>query len=137
MAQIQQLREYVAANPNDADAVLTLANMNFGISNWGRARELFQQYLKLRPDNPDVMSDLGVALFNLGDHRGAIDQFHQAQRVAPDHWRSFFNEVVVLTFGLQSYDEAGQILEKLKKMQPDNPEVTSLAAEFESRRKAA
>lgn len=137
MAQIQQLRDYVEANPNDAEAVLTLANMNFQISNWGRARELFQQYLKLRPESPDVMSDLGVTLFNLGDHQGAIDQFHRAQGIAPDHWRSVYNEVVVLTFGMKSYDQAAQVMEKLQRMQPGNPEVTRLAAEVENLRKAA
>lgn len=137
MAQIQQLRDYVAANPNDADAVLSLANLNFEISNWGRARELYEQYLRLRPNSPDVMSDLGVALFNLGDHQGAIAQFDKVQAAAPDHWRSLYNEVIVLTFGMQRYDEAARVLEQLEKMQPGNPEVARLAAEVESRRKAA
>lgn len=136
MAQIQQLRDYVAANPNDAEAVLALANLNFEIRNWGRARELYQQYLGLRPDDPDVMSDLGVALHNLGDHQGAIAQFHKAQAVSPQHWQSVFNEAIVLAFGLERYDEAGKALDRLRKMQPDNPEVSRLADEIE-RRKAA
>jgi cytochrome c-type biogenesis protein CcmH/NrfG len=137
MAEIQRLRDYVAANPNDAEAVLTLANMNFEISNWGRARELYQQYLKLKPESPDVMSDLGVALFNLGDHRAAIAEFHKAQALAPDHWRSLYNEVIVLTFGLKDEAEADRVLQKLQQMQPGNPEVQRLAAEIENRRNAA
>lgn len=137
MAEIQRLRDYVAANPNDAEAVLTLANMNFEISNWGRARELYEQYLKLKPQSPDVMSDLGVALFNLGDHRAAIAQFHQAQSLAPDHWRSLYNEVIVLAFGLQDHAEADKVLRKLRQMQPGNPEVQRLATEIENRRNAA
>ncbi|HEX2224725.1 MAG TPA: tetratricopeptide repeat protein [Thermoanaerobaculia bacterium] len=137
MAEIQRLRDYVAANPNDSEAVLTLANMNFEISNWGRARELYEQYLRLKPQSPDVMSDLGVALFNLGDHRAAIAQFHKAQSLAPDHWRSLYNEVIVLTFGLQDEAEADRVLKKLQQMQPGNPEVQRLATEIENRRNAA
>src|SRR6186997_170013 len=34
MAEILRLREQVEKNPNDADAVLTLANLNYDIRNW-------------------------------------------------------------------------------------------------------
>src|SRR5688572_27139322 len=59
MAEIQRLRDYVEKNPEDADAVLVLANLNFDIKNWERARELYERHLRLRPGNPDVVTDLG------------------------------------------------------------------------------
>jgi len=136
MAEIMRLRQQVEANPNDADAILALANLNFQISSWERARELYERYLKLRPTEPDVISDLGVTLHNLGHDDQAIEQFHKAQAVAPDHWRSVFNEVVVLA-SAKRFDDADRALQKLKKMQPDNPDVARLAGEVEGRRKAA
>jgi hypothetical protein len=136
MAEIQRLRQQIEANPNDAEAILTLANLNFQISSWERARDLYERYLKLRPGDPDVLSDLGVTLHNLGRDDEAIEHFHKAQAAAPDHWRSVFNEVVVLG-SANRFEDADRVLQKLKQMQPDNPDVARLAGEIESRRKAA
>src|SRR5688572_94630 len=110
MAEIQRLREHVEQNPNDADAVLLLANLNFDIRNWARARELYQRYLALRPRDPDVLTDLGVAHRELGEHRQALDLFAEAQRLRPDHWQSLYNQVVVLAFDLKDFAAADRAL---------------------------
>src|SRR5262245_51509560 len=60
MQAIQELRARVEKNPNDAEAVLQLANANYDIQNWDRARELYSHYLELKPDQPDVLTDLGI-----------------------------------------------------------------------------
>ena len=136
MAEIQALRDQVAKNPKDAEAVLKLAGMNFQIQNWPRARDLFQQYLDLHPDDPDALSDLGICYQELGDFQGALDRFHRAQKIAPAHWQSRYNEVVVLAT-MKRFDEADKVLQTLQKMQPGNPSVEKLASELGSRRKAA
>ncbi|HEY0781034.1 MAG TPA: tetratricopeptide repeat protein [Thermoanaerobaculia bacterium] len=136
MAEIQALREQVAKNPKDADAVLKLAGMNFQIQNWQRARDLFQQYLNLRPDDPDALSDLGICYQELGDLQQALDRFHRAQKIAPTHWQSRYNEVIALAT-MNRFDEAGKVLKELQKLQPDNPNVAKLASELDQRRKAA
>ena len=101
MADILRLREQVEKNPNDADAVLTLANLNYDIRNWERARELYEQYLKLRPPHPDVLTDLGVSLRGLKRFPEAMARFEEAQRLQDGHWQSLYNEVVVLAFDLK------------------------------------
>ena len=78
MEQVQQLADYVEKNPNDAEAALQLAHLNFDIQNWGRARDLYQRYLELRPENPDVLTDLGVTYRNLQDHERALQLFRRA-----------------------------------------------------------
>ena len=137
MAEIQRLREHVEQNPNDADAVLLLANLNFDIRSWARARELYQRYLALRPRDPDVLTDLGVAHRELGEHRQALDLFAEAQRLRPDHWQSLYNQVVVLAFDLKDFAAADRALAALRELQPANPSVTELAAEVARRRGAA
>ncbi len=136
MEEIEALRDHVAKNPEDADAVIRLAGLNFQIQNWPRARDLFTQYLKLRPEEPDVLSDLGVVYRELGDHQEALAHFDRAQELAPDHWQSRFNEVVVLAFDLQDYAAAEKVIEELKRLQPGNQDVQQLEAEVQ-RRKAA
>ncbi|HXO20773.1 MAG TPA: tetratricopeptide repeat protein [Thermoanaerobaculia bacterium] len=137
MAAIQKLKAYVEQNPNDAEAVLQLANANFDIQNWQRARDLYSHYLELRPNQPDTMVDLGVTYRELGQFDRALEIFDHAQAIAPDHWQSRFNKVIVLAFDLKKFDAAETVLAELQKLQPANPDVARLAAEVAKRRKAA
>src|SRR5262249_17446638 len=41
MQEVQELTRRVAANPNDSEAVLRLANLNFEIRQWDRAQQLY------------------------------------------------------------------------------------------------
>jgi tetratricopeptide (TPR) repeat protein len=137
MAEIQRLREHVEQNPNDAEAVLLLANLNFDIRNWARARDLYQRHLELRPGDPDVLTDLGVTHRELGEHQQALALFTEAQRLKPDHWQSLYNQAVVLAFDLKDFAAADRVLAALRELQPANPSVTELAAEVARRRGAA
>jgi tetratricopeptide (TPR) repeat protein len=131
MQEIQQLQQRLAANPNDAEAVLRLANLNFEIGQWARARDLYQRYVGLGNENPDVLSDLGVTHRELGEYDQALELFRRAQRLDSNHWQSVFNEVVVLTFDLKQYDAANQAMARLQQMQPGNADVARLAAELD------
>jgi tetratricopeptide (TPR) repeat protein len=136
MAEIQRLREHVEQNPDDADAILLLANLNFDIRNWERARELYSRHLELRPGNPDILTDLGVAYRELGQHQKALELFDQAQRLQPNHWQSLYNQIVVHAFDLEDYPAADRLLAELRRLQPDNPSVGELATEIARRRAA-
>ena len=137
MQQVQELAAYVEQNPDDIDAALQLAEMNFAIGNWPQAAELYERVLTLRPESPGVLSDLGVAYRELGRFDEALVQFDRAQELDPDHWESRFNEVIVLAFDLNRPDEATQTLEELRSLQPENPTVERLAEEVERARDAA
>lgn len=134
MAAVQQLRDYVATHPKDADAVLKLANLNFDINNWSRARDLYTQYLGLRDPNPDVLTDLGTCYRQLHQFDRALEQFHRAEQVAPGHWKSRFAEVVVLAFDLNQGAAADQAFGRLQALAPGQPEVAQLGAALQRRR---
>lgn len=137
MAEIQNLRRQIEQNPNDADAIRRLADLNFEIRNWERARELYVRFLELRPGDPGALSDLGVSYRETGQMDQALESFREAQRVAPEHWQSYYNEVIVLAFDLKQFDAAEEVLARLQRMQPDNPTVSQLAAEVARQRNAA
>jgi hypothetical protein len=136
MAAVQQLRDYVATHPKDADAVLKLANLNFDISSWARARDLYTQYLGLRGPNPDVLTDLGTCYRQLHQFDNALAQFRHAEELAPAHWKSRFAEVVVLAFDLNQTAAADQAFGKLQALAPGQPEVAQLGAALQRRRSA-
>jgi tetratricopeptide (TPR) repeat protein len=127
MAEIQQLREFVEKNPNDAAAVRKLADLNFDIQNWQRAQELYAHYLELKPNDTDVLTDLGITYRGLRQFDKALELFAQAKKQDPNHWQSYYNEVVVLAFDLKKTAEAKEVLAKLQQMQPANPDVKKLA----------
>ena len=136
MAEIQRLRAQVEKNPNDADALLQLANLNYDIKSWQRAADLYERFLVLRPENPDVLTDLGVTLRELGRTADALERFDRAAALSPTHWQSRFNQAVVLGLDMQDYARAEKVLEGLKSLQPANASVNELAAEIERRRQA-
>src|SRR5262249_43812870 len=137
MQAIQELKAYVEKNPNDADAVRRLADLNFEIRNWKRAQELYSHYLELKPADPNVMTDLGITYRETQEFDKSLQLFQQVHKAAPDHWKSYFNEVVVLAFDLKKPDAAKASLEKLQQMQPNNPDVARLADAVAKQRTAA
>ena len=127
MAEIQQLRDFVEKNPNDTAAVRKLADLIFDIQNWQRAQELYAHYLELKPNDTDVMTDLGITYRGLRQFDRALALFDQAKKLDPKHWQSYYNEVVVLAFDLKKTAEAKAALAQLEQMQPANPDVKKLA----------
>lgn len=137
MEEIRNLEGYLASNPEDADAILRLANLSFDVESWSRCVESFEQYLELRPADPDILSDMGVCYRGVGQLDHALELFDRAHRMEPDHWQSRFNEVVVLAFDQRDFDAAEDVLDELRSLQPDNPAVEQLAEEVARQRSAA
>jgi tetratricopeptide (TPR) repeat protein len=136
-AEVQELQARLQQNPDDTEAILRLANLNFDISNWGRAQELYARYLELNPQDVNVMTDLGISYRATRQFDQALALFDQAQKVDPQHWQSYYNEVVVLAFDLKRLDDADRTLATLQQMQPGNPQVAELASAVAKQRNAA
>lgn len=135
--EIGSLEQYLATNPDDAEAALRLANLSFDVRDWARCAEMYRRYLELQPGDPDVLSDLGVCYHEMGEADRALEVFDRAQEIEPDHWQSRFNEVVVLAFARRDFDAAERVLDELRALQPGNPDVEALAEEVARRRGAA
>lgn len=133
MQQVQQLRAYVEANPDDTEALRLLANMNYEISNWMRAAELYERFLGLQPEDIDVMTDLGACYRYLGQFDRALELFREVRELNPSHWQSRYNEILILAFDLGDLPTAAEATRELRSLQPNNPDVERLAAEIERR----
>jgi tetratricopeptide (TPR) repeat protein len=136
MQRIEELRRRLEADPDDQAALLELANLNFDIQNWARAKELYERLLTLRPGDPDVLTDLGISLRSQGDFDGALARFREAQKVAPNHWQARFNEIVVLAIDRNDAAAASARLAELEKLAPGNADVARLAEEVRRRQPA-
>lgn len=135
MEQVQRLRRHVEENPDDADAIRLLANLNYDIQSWDRAVELYRRYLELRPEDPDVLTDLGASYRHLARPREALEQFRRARALEPDYWQARYNEILVLSFDLGDLAAARSAMQELLALEPENPDVKRLAAEIDRRLK--
>ena len=137
MEEMRQLEQLIQQNPNDVQAIRRLGDLSFDQAQWSQARDLYTRFLELQPGDVDVISDLGVVYRGLKDYDRALQLFDETQKLAPDHWRSYYNEAVVLAFDLKRFDEAQTVLTELERLQPGNPNVSQLAAEVARQRNAA
>lgn len=144
-SKLDALQAQLQQNPQNPDLILAVANESFDIASkagkapfvWQQARDHYLQYLSLKEPNPDVLSDLGVTYRELGQYDDALKTFQQAEKMAPEHWQSKYNQVIVLAFDLKQYDKAQSILDDLQKLHPDNQDIQQLAAAVARERSAA
>ncbi|MEM7048224.1 MAG: tetratricopeptide repeat protein [Acidobacteriota bacterium] len=134
MAQVRRLEERLRQNPEDADAVRQLSDLYVDAQAWEPATQGYARYLQLRPGDPDILSELGTALYQLGRYEEALQQFDLAQEIAPNHWESLFNRAVTLAFGLSRWDDALAVVEQLRSLRPDDASVQRLAEGIATRR---
>jgi tetratricopeptide (TPR) repeat protein len=135
-SKLDALQAQLQQKPNDPDLILAVANASFDIASqagrapfvWQQARDHYLQYLSLKEPSPDVLSDLGVTYRELGQFDDALKTFQQAEKMAPEHWQSRYNQVIVLALDLKQYDKAQTILDDLQKAHPENPDIQQLAA---------
>jgi tetratricopeptide (TPR) repeat protein len=144
-SKLDELQSRLQQSPDDPDLILAVANESFDIASkagkapfvWQQARDRYLQYLSLKDANPDVLSDLGVTYRELGQYEDALKTFEQAEKLAPDHWQSKYNQVIVLAFDLKQYEKAESILDDLRKAHPDNTDIRQLAEAVARQRSAA
>jgi len=55
------------------------------------AIKAYTEYLKLKPDNADVRTDLGIMYRNTGEIDKAIEEFKKAAQIDPKHINSRYN----------------------------------------------
>jgi len=74
------------------------------------------------PHNPELHARLGNELGQLGDYDGAAAEYQKAITIQPRFTAAMYGLALVLS-SQEKYAEALDILNKMKEIQPDNPEI--------------
>jgi tetratricopeptide (TPR) repeat protein len=124
--KLAELQQALAQNPNDYDLLVRVGNAAYDSEDFRLAVDAYEKALKIRGNDPNVMTDLGISHRNIGNPDKALEYFDRAIKQSPDHWQARFNKVVVL--GLDKGDKKGALalLAELRKDRALHPELPPL-----------
>ena len=122
--QIATLKDTVARDPRNFDALAQLGNMYMDAAKFPQAIDYYQRALAVREDAV-IRTDLGICLKQSGQLDQALASFRQASSEAPQEWQADYNAAIVLA-DLRRFDEARALTAKLKQAHPNEPEVQKL-----------
>jgi tetratricopeptide (TPR) repeat protein len=124
----------------DFDVLVNLGNAYFDIgfarkdaTMFAKARDAYNQALAIRPDDPNVRTDLGISYYvqPTPDYPKAAVELQNVLAANPQHDRSMlFLAKVYVEQGKMA--DAGKLLAKLKDLNPRNPAIGELTAQIES-----
>jgi len=118
-ARVAELKTFLEQNPEDAKTWAKLGHLFFDANRFNEAIGAYQKSLALEPDNPAVLTDMGVMYRRSGDPEKAIQAFDQAVAASPGFETALFNKGVVLMADVNDLAGAMAAWEELVKINPD------------------
>lgn len=108
------------SSPNDADAVKSIANAFYNLRDQTgnvqyaqKAIDYYERYLKLRPDDQDVRTDLAAMYFYAGATDKAIQTATTVLEATPEHIQANFNLGIFYWRGRTDYKAAALQFKKV------------------------
>jgi tetratricopeptide (TPR) repeat protein len=130
-----------ALKQDDRELIVARGNAHFDTglvkkdnSELETARGCYEQALKLKADDSDVQTDLGLTyfLFDPPDIERAVSDFKKSIAIDPRHEKSLVFLIQALS-KQQKSDEAKQYLAKLKSINPNNEALAGLTSLVDER----
>lgn len=122
---------------NDPDALVRIGNREFDAAprRSALAAAAYEKALKLRPNNPDVMTDLGTVYRDMGRFDDAIRMYQQAAKLDPRHANSRYNQGVVLLHDKNDVKGAVAAWEEYLRVAPNGPHAEEVRTSIAELRK--
>ncbi len=123
-------------NPNDVDILIALGNAHFDIGYFNKvnnslekARSYYDAAVKIRPQDVELRTDLGLTYFlqQPSDLEKASSEFDRALAINPEHEKTL--QFYIQTLAKQNNAaKASELIERLRKANPQNPALPELAS---------
>ncbi len=130
-SQIQTLKEIIKKDPKNLPAWIELGNLYFDTDQPKEAIEAYGHYLAVKPDNPDVRTDMGTMYRKLGQFDRAIEEFKKAARSDPKHVNSRYNTGLVLLHDKGDIQGAIKAWEEYLKVDPNSEKAQRIRSQIE------
>jgi cytochrome c-type biogenesis protein CcmH/NrfG len=121
--RIDMNQKIVAQDPRNIGSWVALGNDLSDTRQFARAIDAYNAALKLQPNNPDVITDLGVVYEQLADYDKALAAFERAQQVDPKHLQSLMNVGVIEAFRKNNPTRAIQAWKRVIELAPTSPQA--------------
>ena len=131
--RLADLEAAVRKEPANYALLVQLGNTAYDLEDWPKAVDAYERALKLQANDPNVMTDLGVAYRNVGDGGKALGMFENALKKDPAHWPAAFNEAIVWGIDRGDKAKAREILMKLRKEHPEVKSIDGLLAALDQK----
>jgi len=130
-SQIQTLKEIVKKDPKNLPAWVELGNLYFDTDQPKEAIDAYSHYLAVKPDNPDVRTDMGIMYRKLGQFDKALEEFRKAAQSDPKHINSRYNIGLVLLHDKQDMAGAIKAWEEYLKVDSSSERAQRIRAQIE------
>jgi tetratricopeptide (TPR) repeat protein len=95
-----------------------MGNLFYDAGMFDQARGYYARSLEVEPRNPDISTDLGVCLRELGQPDAAIERFRASIAIAPGHWQSWLNIGIVSLYDKQDLKTAEEAFARVREINP-------------------
>jgi cytochrome c-type biogenesis protein CcmH/NrfG len=117
------LKTAAGQRTDDPGPRIQLGNLYFDAERFQEAAEWYQAALKIKPQDVDVSTDLGIAYYYMNQPDKALAQFDHSLSVDPNHAKTLLNVGIVRAFAKQDLKAAAVSWEKVLKVAPDSEEA--------------
>jgi len=133
MQWLEKIRKVL---PRDMDTLLKLGECYRRKDDLPKATAVLRQAVEYQPGSAVARSQLAQVLFLSGDTAGALAEFREAQRLAPDDPKSLNNTAAAIVHTGGNLDEALGLAEKARSLDPASPQILDTLAWVHARRGA-
>ena len=130
-AKIQTLKDILQKDPKNLSAWVELGNTYFDTNQLQESIDAYSKYLAMKPDNPDVRTDMGIMYRKLGDYDRAIKEFRTAAQNDPKHVNSRYNTGLVLLHDKQDIKGAIKAWEEYLKVDPNSDRANRVKTQMD------
>jgi tetratricopeptide (TPR) repeat protein len=118
-AEIKALSEALDQDPNDATALIRLANLYHDSGKWEQAVEYYGRLLAIRPSDVNARTDMAICMRRMDQTDQAMAQFRTSLTYDPNHWQTWLNLGIVSLFDQNDTDTAAEAFTKLEELNPE------------------
>ena len=118
---VQDLKAAVQANPS-LDGYFELGNALSRLGQFTEARSAYEEALKINPNHPGTLSNLGVVYYQTGDFNNATAMFDKVLAI-DDHDAATQYLYGATLLQTRNYEKAEQRFQRALEIQPDLPEA--------------
>ncbi|HEY1435432.1 MAG TPA: tetratricopeptide repeat protein [Thermoanaerobaculia bacterium] len=135
--RIAELTRALDRDPENPEILMDLGNAYYDREDWDQAVVLYEKARRKAPKNPNLLSDLGAAHRNRGEFELAVAFFQKAREADADHWESLLNWLLVEAYDRRDARAAQGLLDQVKKLYPEIPQLERIQAQITGLRPAA